>query len=74
MDVVIDVHIIQIRNQAHTSLVPGPAPPNPFSHGSWRKNLANVLCRPEGFSWLNASAVLTDDRREVNPGLRAALS
>jgi len=61
--------IEQIRNQAHKSLVPGPAPPNPFSHGTWRHNLAYVLCRPAGFSWLDAAAIATEDRREVNPGL-----
>ncbi|EPS96802.1 hypothetical protein FOMPIDRAFT_71178 [Fomitopsis schrenkii] len=61
--------IEQIRNQAHKSLFPGPAPANPFSHGSWRRNLMNVLCRPGGYSWLDAAAVATEDRREVNPGL-----
>ncbi|KZT09632.1 uncharacterized protein LAESUDRAFT_722601 [Laetiporus sulphureus 93-53] len=61
--------IEQIRNQAHKSLVPGPAPPNPFSHGSWQRNLLYVLCRPPGYSWLNATAIATEDRRQVNPGL-----
>ncbi|KAK7020497.1 Palmitoyltransferase [Favolaschia claudopus] len=61
--------IEQIRNQAHNTLVPGPAPPNPFSHGSWRKNLVQVLCRPVGYSWLDARAFATQDDREVNPGL-----
>ncbi|KAH9843190.1 DHHC palmitoyltransferase-domain-containing protein [Rhodofomes roseus] len=61
--------IEQIRNQAHKSLFPGPAPVNPFSHGSWRRNLIYVLCRPAGYSWLDAAAVATEDRREVNPGL-----
>ncbi|KAJ7510016.1 DHHC palmitoyltransferase-domain-containing protein [Mycena galericulata] len=60
--------IEQIRNQAHKTLIPGPAPPNPFSHGSWRRNLLAVLCRPVGFSWLDAAAVATQDEREVNPG------
>jgi len=60
--------IEQIRNQAHISLVPGPAPPNPFSHGSWRKNLLQVLCRPVGHSWLDAHGYATQDEREVNPG------
>ncbi|KAJ7741556.1 DHHC palmitoyltransferase-domain-containing protein [Mycena maculata] len=64
--------IEQIRNQAHKSLVPGPAPPNPFSHGSWRRNLLAVLCRPVGFSWLDAAGEATQDEREVNPGCRAA--
>ncbi|KAJ7449951.1 DHHC palmitoyltransferase-domain-containing protein [Mycena latifolia] len=61
--------IEQIRNQAHKSLVPGPAPANPFSHGSWRKNLLAVLCRPVGASWLDGAAFATQDEREVNPGL-----
>ena len=55
--------------QAHKSLVPGPAPPNPFSHGSWRRNLLYVLCRTPGYSWLDFSSVAIDDKREVNPGL-----
>ncbi|KAJ7632757.1 DHHC palmitoyltransferase-domain-containing protein [Roridomyces roridus] len=61
--------IEQIRNQAHKSLVPGPAPPNPFSHGSWRRNLLAVLCRPVGYSWLDAGGEATRDEREINPGL-----
>lgn len=60
--------IEQIRNQAHKSLVPGPAPPNPFSYGSWRHNLMEVLCRPAGFSWLDAHAPVTEDKRRINPG------
>ncbi|KAI9057937.1 hypothetical protein FKP32DRAFT_1582950 [Trametes sanguinea] len=61
--------IEQIRNQAHKSLVPGPPPPNPFSHGSWRRNLVYMLCRPAGYSWLDARGIATEDKREVNPGL-----
>ncbi|KAJ7109519.1 DHHC palmitoyltransferase-domain-containing protein [Mycena epipterygia] len=60
--------IEQIRNQAHSSLVAGPAPPNPFSHGSWRKNLLAVLCRPVGPTFLDAAGFATQDEREVNPG------
>ncbi|KAJ7063421.1 DHHC palmitoyltransferase-domain-containing protein [Mycena amicta] len=59
----------QIRNQAHKTLVPGPAPPNPFSHGSWRKNLLAVLCRPIGYSWLDGHGIAVQDERQVNPGL-----
>ena len=55
--------------QAHRSLVPGPAPPNPFSHGSWRRNALYVLCRPAGYSWLDFAAGATADGRAVNPGL-----
>ncbi|KAF8635480.1 hypothetical protein AX17_003870 [Amanita inopinata Kibby_2008] len=61
--------IEQIRNQAHKTLVPGPAPPNPFTHGSWIRNLAAVLCRPRGLSWLNATGVATEDKRKINPGM-----
>jgi palmitoyltransferase ZDHHC9/14/18 len=59
----------QIRNQAHKTLVPGPPPPNPFSHGTWRRNITAILCRPQGFSWLNSSGIATEDKREVNPGM-----
>lgn len=59
----------QIRNQAHKSLVSGPAPPNPFSHGSMRWNFINVLCRPTGYAWLDGAAVATEDKRKINPGL-----
>ncbi|KAH0830629.1 DHHC palmitoyltransferase-domain-containing protein [Lanmaoa asiatica] len=61
--------LAQIRNQAHKTLIPGAPPPNPFSYGSWRSNFAEVLCRPAGFSWLNARGVVTEDKRRVNPGL-----
>jgi len=61
--------IEQIRNQAHKTLVPGPAPPNPFSHGSWRRNLFAVLGRPPGYSWINPSGIATEDKRQINPGL-----
>ncbi|TFY50199.1 hypothetical protein EVG20_g11661, partial [Dentipellis fragilis] len=61
--------IEQIRNQAHKTLVPGPPPPNPFAHGNWRRNLADVLCRPPGYSWVEPHAVATEDKREINPGL-----
>ncbi|KAJ7185289.1 DHHC palmitoyltransferase-domain-containing protein [Mycena filopes] len=64
----------QIRNQAHKTLVPGPAPPNPYTHGSWHKNLRAVLCRPVGASWLDASGWATQDDREVNPGHRRLAS
>ncbi|KAI0093513.1 DHHC palmitoyltransferase-domain-containing protein [Irpex rosettiformis] len=61
--------IEQIRMQARKSLVPGPAPPNPFSHGNWRRNLLYVLCRPTGYSWMEFPSVATEDKREINPGL-----
>ena len=46
----------------------GPLPPNPFAFKNWPRNVAELLCRPEGLSWLNASAVATVDNREPNPG------
>ena len=55
--------------QAHKSLDVGPAPPNPFSHGNWRRNLLYVLCRTPGYSWPDMAAVATEDKRAVNPGL-----
>jgi len=60
--------IEQIRNQAHKTLVPGPAPPNPFSHGNWKRNLIAVLCRPQSPSWLKPSGIATEDKRDINPG------
>ncbi|KAI0256647.1 DHHC palmitoyltransferase-domain-containing protein [Lactifluus subvellereus] len=60
--------IEQIRNSAHKSIAPGPTPPNPFAHSSWRGNLADALCRPGGFSWVQPHAVATEDKRLVNPG------
>jgi palmitoyltransferase ZDHHC9/14/18 len=27
-----------------------------------------ILCRPQGYSWLNAAGLATEDRRGVNPG------
>jgi len=61
--------IEQLRNQAHKAVVSGPAPPNPFSHGSWRHNLTYVLCRPIGYSWLDGPGMATEDKRLVNPGM-----
>lgn len=28
-----------------------------------------MLCRPPGYSWLDARGIATEDKREVNPGL-----
>ncbi|KIM65346.1 hypothetical protein SCLCIDRAFT_113251 [Scleroderma citrinum Foug A] len=61
--------IEQLRNQAHKVLEPGVTPPNPFSYGSWRSNLAEVLCRPAGFSWLDGRGYVCEDKRQLNPGL-----
>ncbi len=30
--------------------------------------MADVLCRPSGFTWVQAHAVATEDKRLVNPG------
>ncbi|EJD05926.1 uncharacterized protein FOMMEDRAFT_18155 [Fomitiporia mediterranea MF3/22] len=60
--------IEQIRSSAHKSIVRGPAPPNPFALGSWRHNLAEMLCRSQGMSWLSASEYATEDKRLPNPG------
>jgi len=62
--------IEQIRHQAHKSLNAGPPPPNPFSHGNWRRNLLYMLCRPAGSSWLDATGLATQDKREINPGIQ----
>ncbi|KAL5533051.1 ERF2 [Sanghuangporus sanghuang] len=60
--------IEQIRNSAHKSLINGPPPPNPFALGNWRHNLAEMLCRGRGMSWLSASDYATEDKRLPNPG------
>lgn len=49
--------------------MPGAAPPNPFTHGSWIRNLAEMLCRPRGSSWLDAAGPAVEDKRQVNPGM-----
>ena len=28
-----------------------------------------MLCRPSGYSWLDARGIATEDKREVNPGM-----
>jgi len=60
--------IEQIRNSAHKTIEPGQTPANPFAHPSWTGNLADVLCRPGGYSWVQPHAVATEDKRLVNPG------
>lgn len=27
-----------------------------------------MLCRPTGYSWLDARAIATEDKRQINPG------
>ncbi len=49
--------------------MPGAAPPNPFTHGSWIRNLGEMWCRPRGSSWLNAPGAAMEDKRSVNPGM-----
>ena len=58
----------QVRNKFHATLVPGPTPPNPFSLGRWYHNVAYLLCRPAGYTWIEASAVKMEDQRQINPG------
>ncbi|KAG6820644.1 hypothetical protein H0H93_013843 [Arthromyces matolae] len=65
--------IEMIRNQAHKSVDGASKPSNPFSHGTWRRNVVAVLCRPRGYSWLQAHAIATEDTREVNPGMRVGV-
>ncbi|KAG6852946.1 hypothetical protein C0991_007956 [Blastosporella zonata] len=64
--------IEMIRNQAHTAVPGASKPPNPFSHGTRRRNVAAVLCRPKGYTWLQAHNVAIQDLREINPGARGA--
>ncbi|KZT35075.1 hypothetical protein SISSUDRAFT_1051964 [Sistotremastrum suecicum HHB10207 ss-3] len=59
--------IEQVRNQAHKKLVPGPPPPNPFTLGRWYRNLAYLLCRPSGYTWIEADGVKLIDQREFGP-------
>lgn len=61
--------IEQLRNNYEKQLAEGPPQPiyNPFSYGKWYRNVAYLLCRPEGFTWIEASAVKMDDRRQINP-------
>jgi len=61
--------IEQIRNSARKTIEPGQTPTNPFAHPSWTGNLADVLCRPGGYSWVQPHAVATEDKRLVNPGI-----
>jgi hypothetical protein len=58
----------QVRNKFHATLVPGPTPPNPFSLGRWYRNVAYLLCRPAGYTWIEASAIKMEDQRQINPG------
>lgn len=60
--------IEQIRNSAHKSLVRGPPPPNPFALEKWTENGREMLCRPRGPTWLDASGYATQDDRLINPG------
>ncbi|KIY43435.1 zf-DHHC-domain-containing protein [Fistulina hepatica ATCC 64428] len=63
---------IQLRHQAHKSLMPGEKlEQNPYSYGSWRRNMMAALCRPTGYSWIGPHEIATEDQREVNPGIVA---
>ncbi|KZO95802.1 zf-DHHC-domain-containing protein [Calocera viscosa TUFC12733] len=60
----------QVRAQAHRSVIPGPPPPNAFNLGHWYTNVAVVLCRPGGYSWIEPWERKSEDMRQVNPGWR----
>lgn len=53
---------------AHKKVAEGPVPANPFTRGNWKRNVAEMLCRPQGFSWLDPHGAAVVDRRLVNPG------
>lgn len=57
----------QIRKKAERKWGESPAP-NPWSFGRWYRNMAYMLCHPAGYSWIEASAVTMEDRRQINPG------
>ncbi|KAG8912467.1 Eukaryotic peptide chain release factor GTP-binding subunit [Tulasnella sp. 418] len=59
--------IEQVRNQAHRKLTKSPTPPNPFATGRWYRNVAYLVCRPAGYSWVDLSGVALHDSRKVNP-------
>ncbi|GJJ12583.1 hypothetical protein Clacol_006826 [Clathrus columnatus] len=62
--------IEQLRNKYERQISEGPPQPmyNPFSFGKWYRNVAYLLCRPEGSTWIEASAIKLDDQRQINPG------
>ncbi|KAG8904079.1 Eukaryotic peptide chain release factor GTP-binding subunit [Tulasnella sp. 403] len=60
--------IEQVRNQAHHKLTNAPTPPNPFTIGRWYHNVAYLLCRPPGYSWVDLPGYAMHDTRKVNPG------
>jgi len=60
--------IEQVRNQAHKKLTNAPTPPNPFTIGRWYHNVAYLICRPSGYSWVDLSGHAMHDTRKVNPG------
>ncbi|EJD42244.1 hypothetical protein AURDEDRAFT_115198 [Auricularia subglabra TFB-10046 SS5] len=61
--------IEQVRNKAHKSLGAGagPLPPNPFTYGRWYYNMAYLLCRPPGYSWIAADEIAAEDKRVRPP-------
>ena len=60
--------LCQIRYSAHRSISGSPPPPNPFSFSHWHRNVIEILCRPQGVSWIHATEYATEDKREINPG------
>ncbi|KIJ35795.1 hypothetical protein M422DRAFT_48774 [Sphaerobolus stellatus SS14] len=60
--------IEQLRIKAERKWSNEPPPPNPFSYGKWYRNVAYMLCKPAGYTWIEAHKVKLEDRREINPG------
>ncbi|KAG9047878.1 Eukaryotic peptide chain release factor GTP-binding subunit [Tulasnella sp. UAMH 9824] len=58
--------IEQVRNQAHRKLTNAPTPPNPFTIGRWWHNVAYLLCRPAGYSWVDLPGYSMSDTRKVS--------
>ena len=63
--------ISQIRASAAKEFLPkGERPMNHFTHGSFLKNFAYSICRPQNPSWIDANGWETKDDRIPNPGIR----
>ncbi|GHJ84285.1 hypothetical protein NliqN6_0687 [Naganishia liquefaciens] len=61
----------QIRASAAKEFLPkGERPMNHFTHGSFLKNFAYSICRPQNPSWIDANGWETKDDRIPNPGIR----
>ncbi len=61
--------IEQIRSSASKSLMPTSRPQaNPFSYGSFWRNVAHSLCRPQFATWIDPHGLVEEDTRQPNPG------